>query len=166
MAWLAAGSVRSRITVTFTNDIYLIPAFQSFYDKQAMVWLFIYVLAISLYDLHKRRIPNWYTIPLIAAGFIAHFPGHIELWLASFFLLSAWTNHWIGAGDVKLWIALLWALPVEYSSYSLLFLFVTFFITGLVQIIWRIARKQLPINSLTPGAWRTIPFILLCWYVH
>ena len=131
-----------------------------------MVWLFIYVLAISLYDLHKRRIPNWYTIPLIAAGLIAHFPGYVELWLSSLVLLSAWANHWMGAGDVKLWIALLWAMPIKPASNILLFMFGAFMITGLVQILWRIIKRQ-PVNGLlAPGAWRTIPFILLCWYVY
>jgi Flp pilus assembly protein protease CpaA len=131
-----------------------------------MIWLFLYVLVISLYDLHTRRIPNWYTLPLIIAGMIAHFPGHPDVWLASSILLSAWAGHWMGTGDTKLWIALLWALPVEASSQVLAFMFISFFCTGLAQILWRIARKQTPTHSLTPGAWRTIPFILLCWYVH
>ena len=131
-----------------------------------MIWLFIYVLAISLYDLRTRHIPNWYTLPLVAAGMVAHFPGHLDVWLASFILLSAWANHWMGAGDVKLWLALLWALPVESSSHALFFMFTTFLLTGLAQILWRVAKKQSTTNLLTPGAWRTIPFILLCWYVH
>ncbi len=131
-----------------------------------MIWLFIYVLAISLYDLRTRRIPNWYTLSLFIAGIIAHFPGHLETWLASFFLLSAWASHWMRAGDVKLWIALLWALPVESSPQVLLIMFASFFLTSLAQILWRLARKQSPTDSLTPAAWRTIPFILMCWYVH
>lgn len=131
-----------------------------------MIWLFIYALAISLYDLRTRRIPNWCTIPLIVAGLIAHFPGHFELWLAGFALLSAWANHWMGAGDAKLWMALLWAMPVRSSSNILFFMFGAFVITGLAQILWRIARRQAATGLLTPGAWRTIPFILLCWYVY
>jgi len=131
-----------------------------------MIWLFIYVFAISLYDLRTCRIPNWYTLPLILAGMIVQFPGHLDVWFASFILLSAWANHWMGAGDVKLWLALLWVLPVESPSRALVFMFITFLLTGLAQILWRMARKQSPTNSLTPGAWRTIPFILLCWYVH
>jgi len=80
-----------------------------------MTWLFIYVLAISLYALRTRRIPNRYTLPLILAGMVYRFPGHLDVWLASFALLSAWASDWMGAGDVKLWMALLWALPVESS---------------------------------------------------
>ena len=131
-----------------------------------MTWLFIYVLAVSLYDLHTERIPNWYTFPVIVAGFIVHFPGYPDLRFASFVLLLAWAKRWMGAGDVKLWLAVLWALPTELSSHLLFFVFSSFFITGLAQILWRVARRQSPTNQLTPGAWRTIPFILLSWYVH
>ena len=131
-----------------------------------MIWLLIYALAISLYDLRTRRVPNWYTLPLIAAGITSHFPGHLDLWLASFALLSAWASDLMGAGDAKLWMALLWALPVDATSQSLPFMFISFFITSLAQTLWRMARKQSPTNSLTPAAWRTIPFILMCWYVH
>jgi Flp pilus assembly protein protease CpaA len=131
-----------------------------------MIWLCIYVLAISLYDLRTRRIPNWYTLPLVLSGMIAHFPGHLDVWLASFILLYAWLNRWMGAGDVKLWLALLWALPVESSSHSLTFMFVSIFLTGLAQMLWRVARREPIINQLTPAAWRTLPFILLSWHVH
>ena len=131
-----------------------------------MIWLFIYVLSISLYDLRTRRIPNWYTLPLITAGLIVQFPGRPDVWLGSFIVVSAWVSHWMGAGDAKLWLAVLWTLPVELSSQALLWMFASFFLTGLIQILWRMARKQWPVNQLTPGAWRTIPFILLAWYAH
>ncbi len=131
-----------------------------------MIWLFLYVLAISLYDLRTHRIPNWYTLPLMIAGMIAHFPGHLDLWLVSLALFFVWANGWMGAGDAKLWIAVLWTVPIGFPSNVLLIMFATFFLSGLAQILWRLARKQSPTNSMTPAAWRTIPFILLCWYVH
>ena len=131
-----------------------------------MIWLLLYVLALGLYDLRTHRIPNLTTLPLILAGFIAHFPGYPNIWFASIGLFLAWANGWMGAGDVKLWIALLWALPVSVSVQALPLIFLTFFITGLLQLTWRWIRKQPIANILTPGAWRTIPFILLCWYVH
>ena len=62
-----------------------------------MIWLFIYVLAISLYDLRTRRIPNWYTLPLIIAGMVealrrAWLPAicliRSDFWLPSFTLFS------------------------------------------------------------------------------
>ncbi len=131
-----------------------------------MVWLLLYALLLSMYDLRTRHIPNWAIIPLFIAGFIAHFPGSPDVWLASLGLFLAWSAGWMGAGDAKLWIALLWALPVEMSTQELSLMFLAFFFTGLVQLTWRLMRKQ-PISSvLTPGAWRTIPFVLLCWYVH
>jgi Flp pilus assembly protein protease CpaA len=52
-----------------------------------MTWLLIYLLAVSLYNLRTRRIPNWCTLPVIIAGLIAHFPGSIDLWLACFSLI-------------------------------------------------------------------------------
>ena len=51
----------------------------SIYHEQPMIWLFIYALVIGLYDLRTRRIPNWYTIPLIVAGVIAHFPSRPDV---------------------------------------------------------------------------------------
>jgi Flp pilus assembly protein protease CpaA len=131
-----------------------------------MTWLLLYALLLSLYDLRTRHIPNWATLPLIVAGFIAHFSGFPNIWFASIGLFLAWANGWMGAGDAKLWIALLWALPANVSAQALPLIFVTFFLTGLAQIAWRWLRKQPVTNLLTPGAWRTIPFILLCWYVH
>jgi Flp pilus assembly protein protease CpaA len=131
-----------------------------------MTWLSLYVLALSLYDLRTRRIPNWVTLPLILAGLITHFPGSPDVWLASLGLFLAWSIGWMGAGDAKLWIALLWALPVEMSTRALPLMFLAFFFTGLVQLAWRLIQKQPVTNILTPGAWRTIPFVLLCWYVH
>ena len=131
-----------------------------------MIWLFMFVLTLSLYDLRTRRIPNWATLPLILAGLVAHFPASPEIWLASLGLFLARTNGWMGAGDAKLWIALLWALPVEMSTRALPLMFLAFFFTGLLQLAWRLIRKQPVTNLLTPGAWRTIPFLLLCWYAH
>ena len=131
-----------------------------------MIWLFIFVLLLSLYDLRTRRIPNWATLPLILAGLAAHLPGFPDVWLASLGLFLAWSVGWMGAGDAKLWIALLWALPVEMSTQALSLMFLAFFFTGLLQLAWRLIRKQPVTNLLTPGAWRTIPFLLLCWYAH
>jgi Flp pilus assembly protein protease CpaA len=131
-----------------------------------MTWLLIYVLTISLYDLRTRRIPNWSTIPVLLAGLIAHFPGHPFIWLVSFILIAAWACNWMGAGDSKLWIALFWALPVDLLSKALPIMFATFFLTGFSQILWRIVKRQKPNRTFSPGAWRTIPFIVLCCYVH
>lgn len=131
-----------------------------------MIWLLTFVLTVSIYDLRTHRIPNWCTIPLMITGLILHLPGRAELWLASFFLFTAWVNHSMGAGDAKLWLGLIWALPVEFSSQTFLILCIVFVGTALLQIAWRLARKQRTIEVLAPAAWRTIPFVLLVWYVH
>jgi Flp pilus assembly protein protease CpaA len=131
-----------------------------------MVWLLLYALVISLYDLRTRRIPNWASLPLLAAGLIARFPGDPALWLASLVVAIAWSKQWMGGGDAKLWLAILWALPAELSAYSPPLMFATFFLTGPLQMISRLIRKQSPTGSLAPAAWRTIPFLLACWYAH
>lgn len=131
-----------------------------------MILPFLLAVTVSLYDLRTRRIPNWCTLPLLLAGLIAHWPGHLDLWLATWILLFAWAGEGMGSGDVKLWLALLWMLPAEFSSYLLVFLFASFLGTGLLQIIWRMVRKRPATGDLAPAAWRTIPFLLLCWYVH
>jgi Flp pilus assembly protein protease CpaA len=131
-----------------------------------MTWLFMFVLTLRLYDLRTRRIPNWATLPLIFAGFVAHYPVSPEIWLGSILLFLAWSKGWMGAGDAKLWIVLLCALPPHFSESALSLMFLTFFGTGLMQLLWRWIRKQPTTDHLAPAAWRTIPFLLLVWHVH
>jgi len=131
-----------------------------------MTWLLFYLLAVSLYDLRTRRIPNWCALPLIIAGMIANFPGHLDLWLACFILISAWVGGWMGAGDVKLWMAVLWALPDTNIPSLILLVFLSFLLTGIVQMLWRFIRRQTTSGTKSPAAWRTIPFLLMYWYVH
>ena len=131
-----------------------------------MIWLLIYLLVVSLYDLRTCRIPNWCTLPLIISGMIAHYPGNMDVWLACFLVISAWASSWMGAGDAKLWMAVLWALPDSNIPSLILLVFLSFLITGMVQMLWRLIRKQPTSGTKTPAAWRTIPFLLMVWYVH
>ena len=131
-----------------------------------MTWLLIYLLLASLYDFRSRRIPNWCTLPLIIAGMIAHFPGHMDLWLACLMLLSIWSGGWMGAGDVKLWIAILWALPDTNIPSLILLVSLSFLITSILQFIWRLLQKQPLAGTKSPAAWRVIPFLLMVWHVH
>jgi Flp pilus assembly protein protease CpaA len=131
-----------------------------------MTWLLFYLLAVSLYDWRTRRIPNWCTLPVILAGMIAHFPGSLDLWLACFLLVSAWSGGWMGAGDVKLWMAILWALPDPFIPSLILLIFLSFLLTGLAQMIWRILQRQPASGIKSPAAWRVIPFLLMVWHVH
>jgi Flp pilus assembly protein protease CpaA len=131
-----------------------------------MIWLWIYAFSLSLYDLRTHRIPNWANVPLLLTGLLLHWPGSLELWLATWILLFAWAREWMGVGDVKLWLALLWLLPKEFSAHILLFMFASFFLTALLQLLWRRLRRQPLTKIATPAAWRTLPFLLLCWYAH
>jgi Flp pilus assembly protein protease CpaA len=131
-----------------------------------MIWFLFYSLVVTLYDLHTHRIPNWCTYPLILAGMIAHFPGHMDLWLACFLLVSVWSGGWMGAGDVKLWMAILWSLPDTNIPSLLLLVFLSFLITGVMQFFWRLIQKESLTGMKSPAAWRTIPFLLMIWYVH
>ena len=131
-----------------------------------MTWLLIYVFAISLYDLQTRRIPNWVTLPILLAGLIAHTPGQMEIWFASLGIIFAWSRGIMGAGDAKLWLALLWALPIEFTSNAVRLMFLSFLLTGLLQLLWRTIRKRPLTAQKSPAAWRAIPFLVLCWYVY
>ena len=131
-----------------------------------MILLLVYLLLVSLYDSRTHRIPNWCTIPLIIAGMIAHLPGHLEIWVFCFMLVSAWSSGWMGAGDVKLWMAVLWTLPDSSTAPLILLISISFLITSLAQITWRFIRKQPAGGMKAPAAWRTIPFLLMFWYVH
>lgn len=138
----------------------------SLYHVQPMIWLLFYLLAVTLYDLRTHRIPNWGTYPLILAGMLAHFPGHLDLWLACFLLISAWANGWMGAGDVKLWMAVLWALPNSNIPSLILLMFLSFLITSILQLLWRLTHKQSLTGTKSPAAWRALPFLLMVWHVH
>jgi len=119
-------------------------------------------IAVSLYDLRKGRVPNGVTLPLVIAGIITHFPGSLDTWLLSLVLYTAWQAGGMSAGDAKLWLALIWLLP---GSTPLMF-FLTFFITGLLQITLRKFKRERTTGIRSPGAWRAIPFILWSLYVH
>lgn len=131
-----------------------------------MIWLLFYLLAVTVYDLRTQHIPNWSTYPLILAGMFAHFPGHMDLWLACILLFFAWASGWMGAGDVKLWMAILWALPDSNIPSLILLVFLSFLITSILQLFLRMFQKQSLIGTNSPAAWRTIPFLLMVWHVH
>jgi Flp pilus assembly protein protease CpaA len=131
-----------------------------------MIWLFIYVLALSLYDLRTKGVPNWATLPLLTAGIVAHFPGTFPVWIACLFVFLAWHAGQMGAGDAKLWMALFWAIPPDQTADIPLILFASLLGTALLQLLFR-KLTRLPVSGVrTPAAWRTVPFILWKWYVH
>jgi Flp pilus assembly protein protease CpaA len=131
-----------------------------------LITLLILSLAVSLYDLRTGKVPNWVTLPLLCVGILAHFPGSLNVWLFSLVLYTAWHSQWMSAGDAKLWMALVWALPAGGPATNPLVFFATFFVTGLLQVLARKFKRQPLTGIRSPGAWRTIPFILWSLYVH
>jgi Flp pilus assembly protein protease CpaA len=125
--------------------------------------LLILVLAISIYDWRTQLIPAWVTLPLLAVGMMVNFPGAMETWLACGILLISWRFGWIGGGDAKLWMALLWAVPISLAPQAVLAAFASKVITSLLQIAWRKWKKQPVFGVRSPAAWRAIPFAL--WLV-
>ena len=133
-----------------------------------MFWitLLAYVVTVSLLDWRTSRIPNWATLPVLFAGIFAHFPGDASTLFASFVLVIAFANDWMGAGDVKLWLALVWGLPLSISSLIVPAMFASLLITSLAQIGWRAWKKTSLTGVSSPAAWRTIPFLLLLWRTY
>ena len=131
-----------------------------------MLALVLYTLALSLYDLCTGKVPNWATLPLLTAGFLAHFPGTFPVWIASLFVLSAWHSGQMGAGDAKLWMALFWAISPEQSASIPFVLFASLLGTALLQILFRVLTHSPLSGQRSPAAWRAIPFILWSLYAH
>jgi Flp pilus assembly protein protease CpaA len=126
------------------------------------ILLLALAVVVSLYDLKKGKVPNWVTLPLLAVGIVAHFPGAASTWMICLILFTAWHAGWIAAGDAKLWMALVWLLPGS----TPLMIFATFFATSLLQLILRKLKCQPLTGIRSPGAWRAIPFLLWSLYVH
>ena len=131
-----------------------------------MLALLLYTLTLSLYDLLTGKVPNWATLPLLAAGFLAHFPGTFPVWIASLFVFSAWHFGQMGAGDAKLWMALFWAIPLEQSASIPFVLCASLLGTALLQLLFRKLTRRPLSGQRSPAAWRTIPFILWSLYVY
>jgi Flp pilus assembly protein protease CpaA len=75
-------------------------------------------------------------------------------------LFSAWHLGVLGGGDAKLWMALLWLVPVELAQLAVLAMAVVFVLTAVLQVLWRIIRRHPLWGVPSPGAWRTLPFVL------
>lgn len=131
-----------------------------------MLVLLPYTLALSLYDLRTRKVPNWATLPLLAAGFLAHYPGTFPVWIASLIVFTAWRYRQMGGGDAKLWMAVFWAIPPEQSPSIPLVLFASLLGTALLQILFRVLTHRPLSGQRSPAAWRAIPFILWSLYAH
>lgn len=116
-------------------------------------------LSLTIYDFWYRRVPNEITFPLILIGILANFPGVPTLWLGSILLFIAWGSGWMGGGDVKLWMGLLWCTFSFWGDNVTLVMFITLIVTGLVQILMRVFIKNKEIVGIkSPGAWRAFAY--------
>jgi len=133
-----------------------------------MLALLLYTLALSLYDLRTRKVPNWATLSLLVVGFLVHFPGTFSVWIASLFVFISWHYDQMGAGDAKLWMALFWAISPEQSVSIPLALFASLLGTALLQILFRRLTHRPLSGQRSPAAWRTIPYTFILWslYAH
>ena len=124
-----------------------------------MYALVLLCLFVTLYDFRYRRVPNWITFPLMLIGFVDNFPGTAALWFGSILLLTAWGSGWIGGGDVKLWVGLLWCTFPLCGDVVTLAMFITLIITSMAQILVRVLVKKKDVTGIKlPGAWRSLVF--------
>ena len=128
-------------------------------------FLFPLVILISLYDLKYRTIPNWITLPLMLLGLYVNFPGNPIFWIASSFIFSAWKFGFMGGGDAKLWIGLLWCM-FSFGDSVVVLMFAALMLTGLAQIVVRfLLQKKAATGFKTAGAWRAVLFMGLVAYL-
>ena len=121
------------------------------------------VLCLTAYDARTRRAPNWVTLPLLSAGLVLHFPGVPATWWACLLLFSAWRCGGLGGGDAKLWLALLWLVPLELMRPAVGVMAAVFLLTASAQVLWRRMRGERVWGVRSPGVWRTLPFTLWLW---
>ena len=122
--------------------------------------LALLVAGLVWFDQQERRIPNWVTLPLLAVFILLNWPGAPETWLGCILLFLGWKSNWLGGGDAKLWMALLWAVPPDQGDTALLVIALSFLGTGLAQLAWRRFRKQHLTGRKAPAAWRAVPYVV------
>ena len=126
--------------------------------------LAVVTLGAMAFDFQHKRIPNTVTITLLLGFMLINWPGEPDVWMGCFLLFTCWQMGWMGGGDAKLWMALLWATPPSAATLSLWVMAVSFALTGLGQITWRKWRNTAPTGVQSPGSWRTSPY--LTWIIY
>lgn len=125
--------------------------------KAMAIALFLLCLGLAWFDFRSARIPNPVTLALLAAGLLLGLPGNPGVWTASLLLVLGWKHGWLGGGDAKLWLALLW-LAAGSAAHPAIAAGVAWFTTGLAQLGLRVLRGQRLLGIRGPGAWRALPF--------
>jgi Flp pilus assembly protein protease CpaA len=126
-----------------------------------MYALFFLCLFVTVYDFRHRRVPNWITLPLMLIGIVANFPGALALWTGSILMLTAWGSGWMGGGDVKLWLGLLWCTFSSFGECVTLIMFIVLIVTSILQILARVLMKKRDVVGIKlPGAWRALVYVI------
>jgi hypothetical protein len=89
---------------------------------------------------------------------VLHYPGVLEVWVASLLVVAAWRARLTGGGDAKLWIALFWLTPTVMASWSLAVFAGSMLLTVLGQKLHLHLQHIEPKPG--PAAWRTLPFVV------
>lgn len=127
----------------------------------SMYALFFLCLFVTVYDFRYRRVPNWITLPLMLIGIVANFPGAPALWIGSILMLTAWGSGWMGGGDVKLWVGLLWCTFSFLGDSVTLIMFIILIVTSIIQILARVLMKKREVVGIKlPGAWRALVYVM------
>jgi len=94
-------------------------------------------------------------------GIVANFLGTPALWMGSFLMLTAWGSGWMGGGDVKLWVGLLWCTFSFFGESVTLIMFAILIITSIIQILGRVLmKKREAVGIKLPGAWRALVYVV------
>lgn len=143
--------------------------------------IIVYTLILSVYDFRTKRIPNWATFPMIFAGLIAHFPGTTLLWSATIFVIalgfieqktvysflspistllrmSNSPGYLMGMGDVKLWLACIWAVPKDLTMEALVAIALGWILMSIVNMTLRKLRQRPLFGKSSPVAWSSFLF--------
>ena len=126
--------------------------------------LLLLTVGFAVHDLRIRRIPNGVTLPLLGIGMLLHLPGNAPLWIACVLLVLAWRVGAYGTGDLKLYLALLWLIPLEHSATAFVLLVLVQFLTGVGQGLY-LALRRLPRGTARPAVWRAVPFVLALFFI-
>ncbi len=139
------------------------------YDRETMMMmmllLFLVVVAIVWWDTRTRRIPNALVLPLLGVGFFyaLHTTSSLGPWLLrlgfTFVLLTGYLLKGVGAGDVKLWTALLLWTPENLFPQAGLVMGLCLLIGSMLS--WLLFPRSTPFQ---PAAWKTLPYTF--WLVR
>jgi Flp pilus assembly protein protease CpaA len=119
---------------------------------------------VSAYDLRFRRVPNGFALPLLAIAVVRSFPGDLPLYAFSLLIFTAWRMGWMGGGDAKLWIALVWWFTADFAASPYPSLLAIALAGGTMTLTALLQRFVTKTPSPSPGAWRTLVYALIATF--